>query len=103
MSRNFNKNYLQDHLKNPNLTWICWKSTIDSAVSYFLENRDPIKKQWVTCSKDTAFNLGGANNNRLESVNSKIKSVCLRYGSLLQFLPNFPPPVNTEMNDNTTG
>ena len=66
------------------------KSTkIDSVVTYFLENWDPIKEQWVTCFKDTAFNLGETTNNHLESMNSKIKSVCLKYGSLLQFFTEF--------------
>ena len=62
---------------------------IDSVVSYFLENWDPIKEQWVRCFKDTAFNLGETTNNHLESINSKIKSVCSKYGSLLQFFTEF--------------
>ena len=62
---------------------------IDSVVTYFLENWDPIKEQWVTCFKDTAFNLGETTNNRLESMNSKIKRVCSKYGSLLQFFTEF--------------
>ena len=60
-----------------------------SVVSYFLENWDPIKDQWVPCFKDTALNLGETTNNRLESINSKIKSVCSKYGSLLQFFTEF--------------
>ena len=42
-------------------------------------------KQWVSCFKDSIFNLGEMTNNRLESANAKIKSVCSRYGTLLQF------------------
>lgn len=52
---------------------------------YFFENWHPIKEQWVSCFKDSVFNLGETTNNRLESTNAKIKSVCSAYISLLQF------------------
>lgn len=58
-----------------------WKAVAD----YFLDNWHPIKEQWVACFKDLVFNLGETTNNRLESTNAKIKSVCSRYGSMLQF------------------
>ena len=50
-----------------------------------MENWDPIKEQWVACYKDNVFNLGETTNNRLENMNAKIKSVCSRYASMLQF------------------
>jgi zinc finger SWIM domain-containing protein 3 len=58
-----------------------WKAVKE----YFFDNWHPIKEQWVSCFKDSVFNLGETTNNRLESTNAKIKSVCSAYGSLLQF------------------
>ena len=58
-------------------------------MSYFLENWDPIKEQWVTCFKETQLNLCETTNNHLESMNSKIKSVCSKYGNVLQFFTEF--------------
>ena len=42
-----------------------------------------------TCFKDKHLNLGETTNNRLESTFSKLKSVCSRYASLLQFFSGF--------------
>ena len=60
-----------------------------SVTSYFHENWHPIRHQWVTCFKDDSFSLGETTNNRLESTNAKIKSVCSKHGSLLQFFTEF--------------
>ena len=60
-------------------------SNMKSVIEYVVQNWDPIKDQWVACFKDKAFNLGETTNNRLESTFSKIKSVCSRYASLMQF------------------
>ena len=65
-----------DELKNSNM-----KSVVD----YVLDNWDPIKEQWVACFKDQTFNMGETTNNRLKSTFFKIKSVCSRYASLMQF------------------
>ena len=64
-------------------------SNMKSVIEYLLQNWDPIKDQWVACFKDKAFNLGETTNNRLESTFSKIKSVCSRYASLMQFFSEF--------------
>lgn len=64
-------------------------SNMKSVIEYVLQNWDPIKDQWVTCFKDTSFNLGETTNNRLESTFSKIKNVCSRYASLMQFFSEF--------------
>ena len=62
-----------------------WKSVQD----YFFNNWQPIKEQWVSCFKDSIFNLGETTNKRLESANAKIKSVCSRYGTLQFFTEIF--------------
>ena len=38
---------------------------LDSVISYFMENWDPIKNQWVFAIKDSHMNLGQTTNNRL--------------------------------------
>ena len=60
-----------------------------SVVSYFMENWDTIKNQWVSYFRDLNLNLGENTNNRLESTFNKIKNVCSRYSSLLQFFHEF--------------
>ena len=65
------------------------KTNIRSVIEYILENWHPINEQWVTCFKDKHLNLGETTNNRLESTFSKLKSVCSRYASLLQFCSEF--------------
>lgn len=58
---------------------------IQSVNLYFEENWQPIKEQFVTCYKNAILNFGETTNNRLESTNAKIKSVCSKHSSLLQF------------------
>ena len=60
-------------------------TNMQSIIDYVLENWDPIKEQWVAYYKDKSFNRGETTNNRLESTFAKIKSVCSRYASLMQF------------------
>ena len=48
----------------------------NSVKEYVQLNWVPIKEQWVSCFKDSSFNLGETTNNRLESTFNKIKSVC---------------------------
>ena len=62
---------------------------LDSVISYFMENWDPIKNQWVFAFKDSHMNLGQTTNNRLESTFNKLKSVCSKYASLMQFFLEF--------------
>ena len=60
-------------------------SNMKILTEYVLQNWDPIKDQWMVYFKDKTFNLGETTNNSLESIFSKIKSVCSRYASLMQF------------------
>ena len=62
---------------------------LNSVVDFFRENWDTIKNQWVCCFKDLNLNLGENTNNRLESTFNKIKDVCSRYSSLIQFFNEF--------------
>lgn len=43
----------------------------------------------MACFEDEALNLGENTNNHIESIFSKIKSICSKYASLLQFFPEF--------------
>lgn len=63
---------------------------ISSSVKEYIElNWIPIKDQWVLCFKDNTLNLGERTNNRLEITFGKIKSVCSKYASLMQFFHEF--------------
>lgn len=65
-------------------------NNISSSVKEYIElNWIPIKDQWVSCFKDNTLNLGERTNNRLETTFSKIKSVCSKYASLVQFFHEF--------------
>ena len=48
-----------------------------------------IKHEWATCYKNSQFTLGELTNNRLESMNGKVKSVCSRFASLDTFFTEF--------------
>ena len=62
---------------------------IPAASQYFERHWLPIKEQWVSFFKSRHFTLGEQTNNRLESLNGKIKSVCSRYSSLDVFFADF--------------
>ena len=64
----------------------CAPSTV---VEYFNQNWHPIRKQWTMGMKySTGYFLNGTNN-RLESLNAKLKSVISRYSSLEEFVDKF--------------
>jgi len=50
---------------------------------YYNDNWHPIQEEWVECFKNTALTLGERTNNRLESINAKVKSVCARYSNCI--------------------
>ena len=62
---------------------------VRAAVDFFEKNWLPIKEQWATCNKNSKFTLRKLTNNRLESMNSKIKSVCSKFTSLSTFFSEF--------------
>ncbi|XP_047126169.1 uncharacterized protein LOC124807808 [Hydra vulgaris] len=62
---------------------------LTAVTEYFVKNWDPIKHQWVTAYKDLYFNLGETTNNRLESMFNRLKSVCTKHTSMMQFFIEF--------------
>ncbi|XP_057320539.1 uncharacterized protein LOC130664581 [Microplitis mediator] len=57
-------------------------------LEYFNQNWHPIRAEWTAYSMKYG-NLGNTTNNRLESLNSKIKNKLLRHKSLVNFINNF--------------
>ena len=57
---------------------------------YFELNWHPIQYECVACFI-TSFNLNTHTNNQLESINQKIKSVCLAFSDLQTFFEIFRP------------
>ena len=55
-----------------------------AVLSYFNRNWHSIRNQWVDRLKD-GVNLGTRTNNRIESINSKVKSVLKHHSTLLEF------------------
>ena len=72
---------------------------IPTALTNFRRNWLPIKLEWVQCFKSRCFTLGESTNNRLESLNGKIKNVCSQFTSLDAFFADFysllPPSITT--------
>lgn len=56
---------------------------------YFKECWDPIRHEWVAGLKERHLTLGDTTNNRLESINAKIKSVCSANACLQNFFKDF--------------
>ena len=64
-------------------------SRLQSVIDYYNDNWHPIRHQWVECFKGANFTAGERTNNRLESINAKVKSVCSKYASLSTFFDQF--------------
>ena len=62
---------------------------IQSVISYFENNWHNIKEEWVHGFKSQSLTLGETTNNRLESINAKVKSVCSHFATLEQFFDEF--------------
>ena len=58
-------------------------------VKYFDDNWHSIRKQWALGMKYSSGNFLNGTNNRLESLNAKLKSVVSRYSSLEEFVDKF--------------
>ena len=59
------------------------------AASYFIENWDVIREQWVMGDKFAVGNFLNSTNNRLECLNSKLKQVINKYSSLEDLFHQF--------------
>ena len=64
-------------------------SGLKSVVYYYNSKWHPIRHQWVECFKGANFTFGETMNNRLESINAKVKSFCSKYASLATFFDQF--------------
>ena len=60
-----------------------------SVKEYFDAEWHPIKEQWTMGMKFSSGNFLNSTNNRLECINSKLKSVISRHSSLEEFIENF--------------
>ena len=60
-----------------------------TVLEYFNKNWHPIKEQWTMGMKYNSGNFLNTTNNRLESLNAKLKSVVSKYSSLEAFIENF--------------
>ena len=57
---------------------------------YYNKNWHQIKEEWVKCYRNVNVNLGNTTTKRsVESLNTKIKSVCSRFATLHQFFNDF--------------
>ena len=70
-----------------------------SVVSYFDNNWHPIREQWVMFMKCLSGNFLNDTNNRLESINQKIKFVLTKYSSLEEFTEYFLSLLKTLRNE----
>jgi len=64
-------------------------SVPQSVTQYFERHWHPIRDQWVVGFQETSGNFKNATNNRLESLNAKIKQVIPKYSTLEQFCSHF--------------
>ena len=60
-----------------------------TVIEYFRENWHPIRSEWVMAFKSSCGNFLNSTNNRLESINGKLKQVIDRNSSLEDFIDNF--------------
>lgn len=58
-------------------------------IDYYQKNWKPIRKDWVKCFKAKAGDFLNSTNNRLESFNSKLKTVLNNHSSLEEFVRGF--------------
>ena len=65
------------------------ETNLTSLKAYFDANWHDIRNEWVDGLKGESFTLGERTNNRLESMNAKIKSVCSAHADLSTFFDEF--------------
>ena len=74
-------------------------TNLQPVMNYYNINWHIIGHEWVEAYKSFSFTLGERTNNRLESINGKIKSVCSRYASLSRFFDQFMSLMETLRNE----
>lgn len=65
------------------------ESVLQEVLEYFDKNWHPIRHEWVLGIKARSGSFLNNTNNRLESINSKLKQVINRHSSLEEFIHNF--------------
>lgn len=70
-----------------------------SVIEYFNANWHTIKDDWVMGLKFSCGNFMNNTNNRLESLNGKLKVVITRYSSLEEFLDKFYVVISSLRNE----
>lgn len=60
-------------------------TNIQNVVDYFEANWHPIHMEWVECFKSANLTFQNRTNNRVESINQKIKSICSKFSDLDTF------------------
>lgn len=68
-------------------------------VSEYFASWHEIRLEWIEGLCQKQLTLGETTNNRLESINGKIKSVCSRYATLQQFFTELNIVLNTLRNE----
>ena len=64
-------------------------------LEYFNENWHTIRNEWVDCLKNLQCNFMNRTNNRLESLNGKLKAVITRYSGMVQFFNDLMQCINS--------
>ena len=74
-----------------------------SVKGYFDTHWADIREEWIDGLNDGAFTLGERTNNRLESINAKIKSVCTVNADIASFFDNFLAYLSSTRNERDHG
>ena len=74
-------------------------SGVTAAIVYFDTNWHHIREQWADCFKLSSFNLGQRTNNRLESLNQKLKAVIAKFSGVTEFFQNLMKVLNSIYTD----
>src|SRR6218665_275992 len=61
----------------------------EKVIKYVKDSWEPIRDEWVEGLKAKKLTFGERTNNRLESINAKIKSVCTKHACLQRFFIDF--------------
>ena len=71
------------------------KNAPQRVVEYFDSNWHAIRQEWVEGLKNASCNFMNRTNNRVESINQKLKSVISRYSGVTQFFQDLMKCLNT--------
>ena len=74
-----------------------------SVKAYFDTHWADIREEWIDRLNDGAFTFGERTNNRLESINAKIKSVCTVNADIASFFDNFLAYLSSTRNERDHG